>query len=81
MTGRGLTLRILWTMSQARREQLRFTMLPHMAGKFDVAKFLRTGVVIERRAYPVPDTPAFRKAQEDLAREQAALRERLRDGK
>lgn len=56
-------------------------MLPHLTGKFDVGRFLRTGGVIERRAYPVPDTPAFRQAQEELAREQAALRERLSHGR
>ena len=55
-------------------------MLPHMAGKFDADRFIRTGTTIERKAYPVPDTPLYRQAQEDLARDMAALHERLRHG-
>ena len=64
-----MTLRVLWLMAMARREQLRFTMLPHIGGKFDRERFIRTGHYAEFKTYAIPDTPAIRKAKEDLERE------------
>jgi hypothetical protein len=61
----------------ARREQMRFAMLPHMGGKFNHERFIRTGFYGERKAYPLPDTPLQRQAFEDLERERIALMERL----
>ena len=68
-------------MSQARREQVRLTILPHLGGKFDRERFIRTGAYVECKAYPLPDTPAIRAAREELEREQAALKERLTHGR
>ncbi len=68
-------------MAQARREQMRMTMLPHLAGKFDRERFVRTGGYVECKAYPLPDTPAIRAAREELEREQAARKERLTNGR
>ncbi len=68
-------------MAQARREQVRLTILPHLGGKFDRERFIRTGAYIECKAYPLPDTPAIRAAREELEREQAALKKRLTNGR
>lgn len=71
-------------MAQGRREQVRFSMLPNMAGKFDVARFLRTGYAGEggRRMQSswLPDTPAMREALEQHQREWEKFQE-LRHGK
>ena len=69
MDGRRLTLRVLWTMAQARREQMRIAMLVHMGGKFDRERFVRTGAYFECKTYPLPDTPAIRAAKEELERQ------------
>jgi len=64
-------------MAQGRREQARFAMLPHIGGKFDVARFIRTGHVQEWiNGGEVPDTPAMRKAIADLEREQEERRKK-----
>ena len=68
-------------MAQARREQVRLTILPHLGGKFDRERFIRTGAYIECKAYPLPDTPVIRAAREELEREQAALKKRLTHGR
>lgn len=81
VTARGLSLRILWLMAMARREQMRFAMLPHMAGKFDAARFIRTGTVQQRQTYSPPDTPAMRAAYEQAEREQAMIEEMLKHGR
>jgi hypothetical protein len=67
-------------MAMARREQMRTAMLPHLAGKFDVERFLRTGFAGERRSYPLPMTPTMIAAIEDAEREAEALKARLRNG-
>lgn len=68
-------------MAQARREQTRMTILPHLGGKFDRERFIRTGAYLECKAYPLPDTPAIRAAREDLEREQAERKARLTHGR
>ncbi len=55
-------------------------MLPHLAGKVDVERFLRTGFVSERRSYPLPMTPTMIAAIEDAEREAAELKARLLNG-
>lgn len=42
--------------------------------KFDADRYIRTGVVMERKAYPLPDTPAIRAAREECRRERERLR-------
>jgi hypothetical protein len=37
--------------------------------KFDAERFVRTGKVSEYKAYPLPDTPAMRKALEEAYEE------------
>lgn len=57
-------------MSEARRQQLRYSMLPHIgAKKFDVAAFIEKGIVNEYKCHPIPSTPAIEKAKADLERE------------
>jgi len=67
-----LTLAVLWEMAQARREQMRFTMLPHIAGKYDVQRFLRTGSYQKYDHFAPPENEAMRKAREEVERERAA---------
>ena len=67
-------------MAQARREQMRFAMLPHMGGKYDVARFLRTGHRAEFRYFAPPETPAMREAREQVERERAMHEARGRNG-
>jgi hypothetical protein len=67
-------------MAMARREQVRFTMLPHMVGKFDVPRFIRTGFAGERKSYPLPMTPTMVAAIEQAEREAAELKARLANG-
>ena len=66
-----MTLRVLWTMAQGRREQMRFSMLPHIGGKYDVGRFIRTGHRAEFRYYAPPETPAMIAAREEVERERA----------
>ena len=63
-------------MSEGRRQQARFAMLPHLVGKFDRDQFIRTGSVAEPIQQPLPDTPAFREAQEEWERDQVIIAER-----
>lgn len=63
-------------MSEGRRQQARFAMLPHLVGKFDMDKFIRTGSVAEPIRQPLPDTPAFRAAKEEWERDQVIIAER-----
>jgi hypothetical protein len=56
-------------------------MLPHMGGKFDVGRFIKTGHVVECRAYPVPMTPTMITAIENAEREAAELKARLGHGR
>jgi hypothetical protein len=51
-------------------------MLPHLVGKFDRDQFIRTGSVAEPIQQPLPDTPAFREAQEEWERDQVIIAER-----
>lgn len=64
-------------MSEAKRRQQRILMLPHLASKFDVERFLRTGVVMEFGRYEPPDTPAMREAREAIDEERRMHEERL----
>jgi hypothetical protein len=66
-----VTLRQLWLGAMARREQMRISMLPHICGKFDRARFIRTGYYAEFKYYPPPDTPAMREAREAIEKERA----------
>jgi len=66
-----LTLAVLWEMAQARREQRRFAMLPHIGGKYDVARFLRTGAYQKYGYFAPPENDAMRKAREEVERERA----------
>lgn len=58
-------------MAQARREQRRFAMLPHIGGKYDVARFLRTGSYQKYQYFAPPETEAMRAAREEVERERA----------
>ena len=51
-------------------------MLPHLTGKFDRDRFVRTGFAAERIEPPLPDTPAIRAAQEEWERDQVIIAER-----
>jgi hypothetical protein len=63
-------------MSEARRQQQRFAMLPHLVGDFDRERFLRTGSTAKPIQVPLPDTPAFQAAQEEWERDQIIIAER-----
>ena len=78
--GRGLTLRVLWMMSEARRQQARIALLPHLAGKFDYDHFIKTGACISHEGEPLPDTPTMRAAREEWERDQAIIAERMKNG-
>jgi hypothetical protein len=63
-------------MSEARRQQARMAMLPHLSGKFSVDRFIRTGSVAESVKPPLPDTPAMRAAREEWERDQEIIAQR-----
>jgi hypothetical protein len=46
-------------------------MLPHIGGKFDRDRFVRTGHYAEFRTYSPPDTPAMQAAREAVEMERA----------
>jgi hypothetical protein len=50
---------------------MRFSMLPHIGGKYDVGRFIRTGHRAEFRYYAPPETPAMIAAREEVERERA----------
>ena len=73
-------------MAHARRERqrqlsldVRYTIWTQE--KFDVGQFVKRGTVAVYKAYPLPDTPALRKAKEDLEAERKLLEERMRNGR
>jgi hypothetical protein len=65
-------------MSEARRQQMRLSMLPHLTGKFDPQNFIRTGACIDHSHDPLPDTPAMQQAREEWERDQEIIAERMR---
>lgn len=46
-------------------------MLPHIGGKYDVARFLRTGSYQKYGYFAPPETEAMHKAREEVERERA----------
>ena len=73
-------------MAHARRERqrqlaldVRYTIWTQ--DKFDVGQFVKRGTVAVYKSYPLPDTPALRKAREDLEAERKLLEERMRNGR
>jgi len=69
-----MTLRVLWRMVQGARQSRRalacdVRALVWQQKKFDADRFIRTGALWEFGNYGVPDTPAMRKARQDIERE------------
>ena len=69
---------MLWIMSEARKQQTRIAMLPHLAGKFDPENFIRTGACVDHSRDPLPDTPAFQEARKQWERDQEIIAERMK---
>ena len=70
-------------MAHARRERqrqlaldVRYTIWTH--DKFDAEQFVKRGSLAVYQSYPLPDTPALRKAKEDLEAERKLVEERMR---
>ncbi len=73
-------------MAHARRERqrqlaldVRYTIWTQ--DKFDAGQFVKRGTLAVYKSYPLPDTPAMRKAREDLEAERKLLEERMRHGR